>query len=158
MLKKLILLCVGLAAITFVACDDDITPEEQLELDKAILRAYIADKGLVVDSLPSGLYYVITKEGIDQTPPHPNINSTVVVGYKGYLLDSTVFDQTVSGAPVTLSLRSVIRGWQEGIPLIKADGRATLLIPSGLAYGTSGSRDIPPNTPLAFDIQLIDFL
>jgi FKBP-type peptidyl-prolyl cis-trans isomerase FkpA len=141
-------------AVVNSACDKSLSEAEQLAVDKALLRAYIAEKGLVVDSTDSGLYYVTTLEG---SGPNPNINSTVVVAYKGYFLNGEVFDESVPGAPVTFPLRNLILGWQEGIPLMKAGGRATLLLPSRLGYGTRGSSNIDPNTPIIFDISLVDF-
>jgi FKBP-type peptidyl-prolyl cis-trans isomerase FkpA len=133
---------------------DDLSPEEQLAKDKAALRAYIAEKGLTVDSTASGMYYVITVPG---SGANPTVNSVVTVGYRGYFLDGDVFDQTTSGSPATFALAGLIPGWQEGIPLMKRTGRATLLLPSVLGYGTRGSGSIPANTPIIFDIELVDF-
>jgi FKBP-type peptidyl-prolyl cis-trans isomerase FkpA len=157
-MKKFTFLWAVLCILAFGACkEDSLTPEEQLEADKIALRAYIADKGLVVDSLPSGLYYVITKEGVDNVPLHPNINSTVKVGYKGYFLNGDEFDGTAPGETIEFPLRNLITGWQQGIPLMKKEGKATLLLPSALGYGPNGSGSIPPNTPIIFDIELFDF-
>ena len=71
-------------------------------------------------------------------------------------MDGTVFDQT-NDAPLSISLDRVISGWQEGIPLFKRGGRGLLLIPSAIAYGVTGQGGIPPNTPIAFEIELVDF-
>lgn len=137
------------------ACKDDTSYDEQLEIDKQIIRQYLADNNIQADSLPSGLYYVITKEGSGGSP---TFSSTVIVGYKGMLMDGTVFDQTQSGVPRTFYLGNLITGWQLGIPLLQKTGRGTFYIPSGLAYGTSGSAPtIPANAPLIFEIELVDF-
>jgi FKBP-type peptidyl-prolyl cis-trans isomerase FkpA len=118
--------------------------------NKAELKAYAAKKGWVLDSLPSGLFYVIEKQG---TGGNPTINSTVTVTYKGYTSDDKIFD----GSTGTFSLSNVIKGWQQGIPLFKKGGKGRLLIPSKLAYGTQGSGSIKPRQPIIFDVELIDF-
>ncbi len=62
-----------------------------------------------------------------------------------------------SGQPFTASLDGVIKGWQEGIPGMKAGGKRRIIIPASLAYGAqSPSADIPANSDLVFDIELID--
>jgi FKBP-type peptidyl-prolyl cis-trans isomerase FkpA len=148
------LLLLAVVASALSCKKDEFDAEEQLRLDRIAIRAYIAEKGLQCDSTASGLYYLITKPGSGGSP---NISSNVTVGYKGYLLDGTVFDQTVSGAPVNFPLSNLIVGWQIGLPLIQKTGRITLLVPSGLAYGQNGGGTIPPNTPIGFDIELVDF-
>ena len=67
-----------------------------------------------------------------------------------------MFDQTTSG-PATFPLSRVIAGWQEGIPLFKKGGKGLLLIPSTIAYGSRGAGSIPPNAPIAFEVELVDF-
>ncbi len=116
------------------------------------IKAYAAKKGWKLDSLASGLYYVIDTPG---TGANPTASSTVVVSYKGYFTDETVFD----GSTITIALNNVIKGWQQGIPLFKKGGKGKLLIPSKLGYGSSGSGSgkIGPGKVLIFDIDLIDF-
>ncbi len=118
--------------------------------NKAELKTYAAKKGWVLDSLPSGLFYVIDKQG---TGANPTISSTVTVTYKGYTSDDKVFD----GSTATFPLSNVIVGWQQGIPLFKKGGKGRLLIPSKLAYGIKGSGNIKPRQPIIFDVELIDF-
>jgi FKBP-type peptidyl-prolyl cis-trans isomerase FkpA len=69
-----------------------------------------------------------------------------------------VFDNG-GGEPISYPLAGFIEGWKEGIPLFGAGGSGTLFIPSGLAYGITGSNggSIPPNTVIIFDIELISF-
>ena len=84
---------------------------------------------------------------------------TVVVHYHGSLAsDGTVFDSSYQrGEPVGLSLLQVIEGWQEGIPGMKVGGVRRLLIPSEMAYGEiSPSPDIPANSDLVFQVELIE--
>ena len=77
--------------------------------------------------------------------------------YKGYLPDGTVFDQTPGTETATFPLAGLIRGWQEGIPLLKKGGKGTFFLPSVLGYGSSGSGSIGPNEVLIFEIELVNF-
>ena len=100
------------------------------------------------------MYYVIEEEGIGE---HPNIYSLVTVNYKGYLLDGTVFDETLPDEPIQFQLFQVIPGWQEGIQKFRTEGSGKLLIPSELGYGSDAQSDIPANSVLIFDIELLSF-
>ncbi len=77
--------------------------------------------------------------------------------YTGKLAaDGRVFDSSFSrGEPTTFKVNQVIKGWQEGLGMMKEGGKATLSIPSALAYGSRQMNDIPPNSDLIFDIELI---
>lgn len=149
-------LLLAVFGLSLFACnkDESLSPEEQLQQDIAQLDQYLKDKGLTAQSTASGLRYIITKEG---TGPNPTIQSKVTVRYKGYFLDGSVFDQTSGTETISFPLGNLISGWQEGIPLLKAGGKGTFLLPSALAYGPSGAGSIPPNTPLIFDIELVSF-
>ncbi len=141
--------------LTFFACKDkSLSPEEQLQEDIAKIEQYLKDKGLTAKSTASGLHYIITQEG---TGSNPTLQSTVTVKYKGYFLDGSVFDETTGSKTIAFKLTNVITGWQECIPLLKAGGKGTFLIPSALCYGPDGNGSIPPNTPLAFDVELVSF-
>jgi FKBP-type peptidyl-prolyl cis-trans isomerase FkpA len=117
--------------------------------NKAEIRAYAKKKGWKIDSLPSGLYYVIDQPG---TGNNPTINSTVTVNYKGYFTNEQIFD----GSTATFPLSNVIKGWQLGIPLFKKGGKGKLLLPSRLGY-KNGVTGIPAGSVLIFEIDLIDF-
>lgn len=142
------LLLVGLVCIGCKKFDAD----EQAELDEAAITQYIAENGLSAISTGSGLHYVIDSLG---TGLYPDLSSTVTVAYKGYLLDSTVFDES-SSTGATFPLSSVITGWQEGIPKFKEGGYGMLLIPSALGYGNDEVGDIPKNSVLFFNVVLLD--
>jgi FKBP-type peptidyl-prolyl cis-trans isomerase FkpA len=144
-MKKIILILIPLL---FFGCKK----EDQSKIDNDIIKKYIADNGLIAQSTSSGLYYVITTEG---SGDFPTINSNVTVNYKGYLTDKIVFDQ--SSSPVTFPLSNLIKGWQEGIQLMKPGGKALLLIPSKLGYGSRSLSKIPANSVLIFEIELISF-
>ncbi len=125
---------------------------KQAQLDKQIIESYISSHHLNAIAEPNGLYYVETTAG---TGGNPTASSNVTVTYKGYYTNGTVFDQSTSA--ISFYLSQVIPGWTEGIPLMKAGGKATLLIPSALAYGSTGQGSVPPNTVLIFDVYLIRF-
>ncbi len=147
--KSLIFL--GIIALMISSCKKD---EDQAEIDDQIIQSYLKEHNLDAEKHASGLYYIITKEG---TGEHPTLNSTVEVLYKGYLTDGTVFDETQNNAPVSFPLRSLIPGWQIGIPLMRPGGEATFFIPSDLGYGNTPQGDIPANSVLIFDITLLSF-
>ncbi|MCW9710849.1 FKBP-type peptidyl-prolyl cis-trans isomerase [Avibacterium sp. 21-586] len=102
----------------------------------------------------SGLMYRIEKagEGAALKP-----DDMVKVHYTGKLADGTVFDSSVErGQPAEFKLNQVIKGWTEGLQLVKKGGKIALLIPADLAYGKQGSGPIPPNSTLYFDVEVLD--
>lgn len=101
----------------------------------------------------SGLKYVMEKEG---TGASPTATSNVTVHYTGKFMDGKVFDSSVQrGQPATFGLNQVIKGWTEGLQLMKEGGKTTFLIPPGLAYGEKGGGPIPANSTLLFEVELI---
>ncbi|MBR7722678.1 FKBP-type peptidyl-prolyl cis-trans isomerase [Microvirga sp. SRT04] len=106
---------------------------------------------------PSGIYYQVLKPG---TGAKPNTGQMVSVNYKGTLLSGKEFDSSDKmGKPIDfpLGLGQVIPGWDEGISLLNKGSRAILLIPSSLAYGPRGAgADIPVDSPLRFEVELVD--
>jgi FKBP-type peptidyl-prolyl cis-trans isomerase len=103
----------------------------------------------------SGLVYYDMKTGEGKSP---NLSNTVEVHYHGTLTDGTVFDSSVDrGQTISFPLGGVIKGWQEGLSMMKEGGKATLVIPSHLAYGDAGSGDtIPPGATLKFEVELFN--
>ena len=76
----------------------------------------------------------------------------MTIGYKGYFLDNSIFDQSMNA---TFNLSAVIPGFAQSVQLLKPGGSGTFIIPSRLAYGNKGSSSIPGGAVLVFDINLI---
>jgi FKBP-type peptidyl-prolyl cis-trans isomerase len=88
--------------------------------------------------------------------PHPAAADTVTIHYAGRFIDGTEFDSSVArGEPATFPLPRLIRGWQEGVPLMAVGDRYEFAIPYTLAYGQAGRGPIPGGATLIFTIDLI---
>jgi FKBP-type peptidyl-prolyl cis-trans isomerase len=126
--------------------------------EAAAIQKYLKDNNITpTTTLPSGLIYVEKQAG---SGPKPVEGKKVKVQYTGKLLDGTVFDSSVErGQPFefVLGRGAVIEGWDLGIALMKEGGKATLIIPSKLAYKDKGAEGvIPPFSPLVFDVELVE--
>ncbi|HRQ22391.1 MAG TPA: FKBP-type peptidyl-prolyl cis-trans isomerase [Anaerolineales bacterium] len=105
----------------------------------------------------SGLEYIEVEAG---SGAQAEAGKTVSVHYTGKFQDGKVFDSSIPrGEPITFQLgaRRVIKGWDEGIALMKVGGKAQFIIPPDLAYGDRGAGGvIPPNATLVFDVELVE--
>tara|TARA_B100000614_G_scaffold54079_4_gene46790 strand:- start:3369 stop:5279 length:1911 start_codon:yes stop_codon:yes gene_type:complete len=126
---------------------DNNAAAENKAAGETFLTANKAKEGVVVTD--SGLQYKNIKEG---NGPSPTAADTVTVNYKGTLIDGKEFD---SGNGISFPLNGVIKGWTEGLQLMKAGGSTRFFIPSDLAYGPSGPPNIGPNSTLIFDVDLL---
>lgn len=107
-----------------------------------------------VKTTPSGLQYKIVVQG---TGSLPTTNDTVVTHYRGTLINGTEFDNSYKrGEPATFPVTGVIKGWTEALLMMPVGSKWQLFIPSDLAYGERGRPNIPANSTLLFDIELID--
>ncbi|MBD3637344.1 MAG: FKBP-type peptidyl-prolyl cis-trans isomerase [Crocinitomicaceae bacterium] len=102
---------------------------------------------------PSGLYVLIEKEGGESKP---SVHDYVTIHYTGRLTNDNKFDGT-EGEPATFLLGNLIAGWKEGIPYFGEGGKGKLIIPPYLGYGSRDTPDIPANSVLVFDIELVSF-
>jgi FKBP-type peptidyl-prolyl cis-trans isomerase FklB len=129
--------------------------EAEKEKGAAFLKANKANAGVI--ELPSGIQYLVLKEG---TGTQPLVNDSVKAHYKGALLDGSEFDSSFKrNQPFSAPLRSLIKGWQEVVPLMKEGSHWRLWIPSDLAYGDRGAgAGIPGGATLMFEVELISVM
>ena len=136
------------------------------------IKKYIEDNKLKTTQTPSGLQYVITTQG---TGIKPAVGDTVEVNYVGKFTNGKVFDTSIKSEaqkgklPINpmnpykpikfpVGVSGMIPGWNEAFLLFNKGTKATLLLPSSLAYGERGNQAIQPFTPLVFDIELVDII
>ena len=125
--------------------------------NQAIGAAFLAENKdkAGVKTTASGLQYRVVEAGAGVSP---SATSTVVVHYRGRLIDGTEFDSSYKrGQPATFALDKVIRGWGEVLQLMKPGAKWEVFIPSELAYGARRQGPvIGPNSTLIFDIELLE--
>ncbi|HUR11362.1 MAG TPA: FKBP-type peptidyl-prolyl cis-trans isomerase [Flavitalea sp.] len=123
-----------------------------LKAGEAFLSQKKSQSGIT--ALPSGLMYEVIKEG---TGGFPSATSSVTCHYHGTLIDGTVFDSSVKrGQPATFPLNKVIKGWTEGLQLMRAGSKWRFFIPPSLGYGDRQvSAQIGPNSTLIFEVELL---
>ena len=121
---------------------------------QAFLAAYKQKDGVKV--LDNGIEYRVLATGSGKGHK-ATWASTVVVRYKGSLIDGTVFDQTKpEDKPAEFELNSVVKGWQEIVPLMRNGDKWEIVLPPEFAYGREGKPPIKPDQVLIFEIELID--
>ena len=120
---------------------------------RAFREAYEQREG--VSKTDSGIFYRVLVPG---TGAQPTADDTVVVHYRGTLVDGTEFDSSIRrGQPATFSLAGIIPGWQEALQLMQEGARWEVVIPPELAYGSAGAGGaIGPQETLIFEIDLIE--
>lgn len=103
----------------------------------------------------SGLQYQVIREGKGQSP---QATDTVTVHYRGALMDGTEFDSSYARKePMSIAVNAaIIPGWAEALQKMKMGSKWKLFIPPKLAYGIKGSRGIPPNALLIFEVELLN--
>ncbi len=164
-LMKNLLILITLSCLAFLACNKEkiLSYEEQLDLDIVKIDDYLNSKGIKNEYqiTASSLYYKITDEG-NADGVKPGFFSTVTIKYKGYFFNGEVFDETegTKVAQFAVNDNTLIAGFREGLQLLNKKGKVTIILPSGLAYGrrgAGGEPPIPPDTPIIFDLELVDF-
>jgi FKBP-type peptidyl-prolyl cis-trans isomerase len=106
---------------------------------------------------PSGLQYEVIKEG---TGERPTADQTIKIHYDGTLINGRKFDSSRDrGEPIVYPLNQLIKGWIEGVQLMKVGSRYKLYVPYYLGYGEQGSgENIPGGSTLIFDLELIEIV
>lgn len=119
----------------------------------AFLDANKAKDG--IETTESGLQYKVWTEGEGESPA---AEAKVKVHYEGKLANGTVFDSSYKrGEPAAFALNQVIKGWGEGLQLMKVGGISEFYIHPDLGYGTQGAGQvIPPNALLTFRVELLE--
>jgi FKBP-type peptidyl-prolyl cis-trans isomerase len=142
-----------------------LAAEKQAEAEKkgavmkdetVLIEKYLSDNKITTKPNPSGLYYIETAKG---TGTQAVAGKRVSVHYTGTLLNGQKFDSSRDrNQPFEFNLggNEVIKGWDEGIALMKQGGKAILIIPSKLGYGDREMGSIPAYSTLVFDVELIE--
>lgn len=151
-----------IALLLLPACSTDniLSNEAQLKKDVASIDKYLAKNGITAIEDPSGLRIVVHKAG---SGLFPVLESKLTVKYVGMFMNGAIFDKselTASGLPQPFKtpLSGLIAGWQIAFgKYIAKGGKATLYVPSSLAYGRNEVGGVPPNSNLIFEVELIGF-
>ena len=134
-------------------------PQTQAEHDRNDIVSYAIDHLLDVQSMPSGLYYLMVRPGEGELLQP---GEQVQAHYRGYFPDGTEFDNSWRrGQPLAFTVGSMIDGWNEGLQLLRPGAQAVFLIPSHLGYGAQGLQNrqgktlVPPNAVLIFELEVL---
>jgi peptidyl-prolyl cis-trans isomerase A (cyclophilin A) len=123
------------------------------EAARAVANAAALKRFENAKTTPSGLKYIIEKEGSGESP---KATDQVSVFYRGTFTDGKEFDGNMGKKPISFGLNQVIPGWTEGLQLMKPNGKAVFYIPYTLAYGAKGYPGvIPPKSDLIFEVELL---
>ena len=140
------LLFIGLI-ITVFSCKKDYDPASEL----SAMDDYIKTNKLVVtEATSSGLRYIRSTAGVGAAIAS---GQKVTVKYVGKLLSGKVFDQGTFS--FNIGFGEAVKGFDEGIGKMRVGEKATIVFPSNLGYGASGTSGIPANSPLVFDIDVL---
>ena len=130
-----------------------LSDENQIKSEE-FLAANISKTGIVV--LPSGIQYRIIEEG---DGARPNMSSAVKVHYRGSKINGHEFDSSFArGVPEEFTVNTVLKGWQEVLPLMKTGATWQIFVPPELAFGPRGNPPVGPNEALIFDLKLVEIV
>ena len=141
---------------------------DSINNNETSLYSQVITKEIEHNDIKYNLYYLLIDGGVNNSPTRFD---SVFVKYRGFTLDSIKFDESISfnSTKSWQDLNNVIQGWRHGFPYFKSgnnvtqpgepiefegSGKGILFIPSGLAYGNTGTITIPPNESLLFHIEL----
>lgn len=129
--------------------------KDPVEHESLLLEEYIFENNITVEPQASGLYYIEEVEGIGDVPQS---GQTCVVTFTGKLIDGRVFAEVTTLNPYSfiIGVTQIIPGFTEGVSYMKTGGKATIIIPSFLAYGEVGipTSNLPPYSTLIYEIEL----
>ncbi len=128
--------------------------EENQAKSTEFLAANASKAGVV--TLPSGVQYRIIDEG---DGARPGVESTVKVHYRGSKMNGLEFDSSFArGVPEEFTVSSVLKGWQEVLPLMKTGATWQIFVPPEMAFGARGNPPVGPNEALLFDLKLVEIV
>jgi len=116
-----------------------------------LIADYVKKSGMTFKTTASGLQYSVAKEGAGNSPKNGEVCKC---NYVGKFLDGKIFDQNKG---IDMPIGGMIPGFNEALMLMKKGGKATFVIPPAIGYGEQGGGPIPGNTPLVFEVELLDF-
>ncbi len=130
-----------------------LSDENQIKSEE-FLEGNTTKTGIVV--LPSGIQYRIIEEG---EGARPNMSSSVKVHYRGSKINGHEFDSSFArGVPEEFTVNTVLKGWQEVLPLMKTGATWQIFVPPELAFGPRGNPPVGPNEALIFDLKLVEII
>lgn len=130
-----------------------LADENQAAADE-FLQKNLSKNGIV--ALPSGVQYRIIEEGEGS---RPGMEDTVKVHYRGSKINGHEFDSSFArGVPEEFPVNTVLRGWQEVLPLMKTGATWQIFVPPELAFGSRGNPPVGPNEALMFDLKLVEIV
>ena len=129
--------------------------QQYAKANKEWLEAKSHEEG--IHALPGGVYYKIIKEGRGDGL-HPSPNSVITAHYTGKTIDGKVFDTSRNSYPLAIRLRELIGGWVVAMQQMTVGDRWEIYIPSELGYGKYSQPDIPANSTLIFDVELLSIM
>ena len=161
MKRKFLLFVIPILAVTiFTSCLYKGTDKPQtLEEEMILLTKYIWEiegKGNKVDTTELGVFYWVMKDGNGIL--YPKIGDTLIIKYDGYLIDGNLFN-TSGNSTISYALEEnndAIKGWNDGLKVIRQGSKVELIIPSTLGFGEKGGWNVPPNNTLIYIIEMVN--
>lgn len=130
------------------------TPQEQWVQGQKAYEAWSAARPGWRTTASGLQYHVVKARPAGAAKPAPG--ATVTIHYVGRFIDGRVFDSSrARGEPATFPLNRLIKGWQEGVPMMRVGETWDFVIPAAIAYGERNRPPIPPGSTLLFEIELI---
>ncbi|MCW3101999.1 MAG: Peptidylprolyl isomerase [Bacteroidetes bacterium] len=149
--------------------EQQIMMETRKNEEGKVLAKYLEDNKITVKPTESGLYFIEKTKGKGQ---HPKDGEKVMVNYTGRLLDGTVFDTNSKEEaqkanifderrpyePVEFTVGGLVPGMNEALKMMSPGSKATIVLPSSLAYGERGGGPIPPYSPMVFEVEVLSIV
>ncbi|HEX8515587.1 MAG TPA: FKBP-type peptidyl-prolyl cis-trans isomerase [Bacteroidia bacterium] len=149
--------------------EEKVMMENRKNAEGNSLANYLAENKVTVKPTASGLYFIERTKG---KGPNPKEGDKLLVNYTGRLLDGTVFDTNNEAEakkaglyderrpyePAEFVVGGLVPGMNEALTMMSEGGKATIILPSNLAYGERGGGPIPPFSPMVFEVEIVKFV